>query len=275
MNRIKLIGLDLDGTLLNEKKELSEYTEKVLAKAIACGVHVLVATGRPLCGIPEKIRAVRGMRYAVTTNGARILDLAENRVLYESLVPTKNAEKILDVFTHYDTLKEVYFDGISYISEKELKDLPRYMENPSMRRYILKTKIPVEDILDKVHQENRGTDKVHALFADMDERARAWEELSCIPDITVTSAIRNNIEVNGKDVDKGKGLLHLGGLLGIQREEIMACGDGLNDISMLREAGLGIAMANAAYEVRAAADAVTLSNEEDGVAKAIEKYVLS
>ena len=84
----------------------------------------------------------------------------------------------------------------------------------------------------------------------------------------------NNIEVNAKGVNKGRGLLILGELLGIRREEIMAVGDGSNDIAMLREAGLGVAMENATDEVKAAADAITLSNDREGAAAAIEKYVL-
>ncbi|HBA63475.1 MAG TPA: Cof-type HAD-IIB family hydrolase [Lachnospiraceae bacterium] len=274
MKKIKLIGLDLDGTLLNDRKELTPYTEHVLSEAIAKGVHVLAATGRPIGGIPERIRNFPGMRYAVTANGARIIDLQEEKILYEALVEPKNVEKILDVFECYDTLKEVYLDGISYVSEKEFADLPRYVENPAMRQYIRLTKIPVADVRQEMQKTGKGSDKVHALFADLSERECALEDLKKIPGVTVSSAIRNNIEVNGGEVDKGKGLLRLGKILGIEREEIMACGDGLNDVAMLRDAGLGVAMGNASAEVKAAADVVTCSNEEDGVAKAIEMYVL-
>ena len=84
----------------------------------------------------------------------------------------------------------------------------------------------------------------------------------------------NNIEVNAKGVNKGRGLLLLGELLGIGSEEIMAVGDGSNDIAMLREAGLGVAMENATDEVKAAADVITLSNDREGAAAAIEKYIL-
>ena len=95
-----------------------------------------------------------------------------------------------------------------------------------------------------------------------------------IPDIEITGALSNNIEVNAKGVNKGRGLMILGELLGIHREEIMAVGDGSNDIAMLREAGLGVAMENATEAVKAAADVVTLSNDQEGAAAAIEKYVL-
>ena len=93
-------------------------------------------------------------------------------------------------------------------------------------------------------------------------------------DLAVTGALANNIEVNARGVNKGNGLLMLGKILGIEKEEIMACGDGLNDLAMLRAVGFGVAMANGNEEVKKYADYVTGSNDEDGVAKAIEKFVL-
>ena len=265
--KIKMIGMDLDGTLLNERKELTAYSRKVLEQAISQGVTVLVATGRPISGVPEELRTFPGMRYALTANGGRIL--------FESLVSTKSAEKILDVFEQYDTLREVYFEGISYVQQEAMDEIERYVANPSMQKYIWATKKTVPDVKAKVKEMNRGLDKVHAMFANREERRAAWEELAKIPDITISSALDNNIEINGKDVNKGKGLLKLGEMLGIRREEIMACGDGLNDLQMLREVGFAVAMENGAKEVKLAADYITVSNEEDGVAKAIEKFVLA
>lgn len=273
--KIKMIGMDLDGTLLNNQKELTEYSRKILEEAISRGVTVLVATGRPITGVPEVFRNFPGMRYVLTANGARIIDMERGEILYESLVPTKSAEKILDVFEQYDTLREVYFDGVSYVAEDAMNNLERYVENPAMREYFLKTKNRVKDVRRKLEEMNQGMDKVHAMFANPAERLLAWEQLKTIPDITISSALANNIEINGKDVDKGKGLLRLGELLGIRREEIMACGDGLNDLMMLKEAGFAVAMSNGDPQVKAAADYITVSNEEDGVAKAIEKFVLA
>lgn len=273
--KIKMIGLDLDGTLLNNKKELTAYSRNVLEAAIQHGVTVLVATGRPITGVPEIFKNFPGMRYVLTANGARIIDMEENKVLCESLVTRKSAEKILDVFEQYDTLREVYFDGIAYVNEQAMTDLDRFVANPAMQEYYRKTKNPVKDVRQKMEEMNCGMDKVHAMFADPKERLKAWEELKRIPDITISSALVNNIEINGKDVNKGKGLLKLGELLGIRREEIMACGDGLNDLMMLQEVGFAVAMANGEPEVKAAADYITVSNEEDGVAKAIEKFVLA
>ena len=118
-----------------------------------------------------------------------------------------------------------------------------------------------------------GVDKVHAIFADQSEKMCALRELEQMGQVTVTRALSNNIEVNAEGVDKGKGMLKLAELLGIRREEMIVFGDGWNDISMIHEAGCGVAMGNAQEAVKEAADLVTDSNEEDGVAKIIEKIL--
>ena len=92
--------------------------------------------------------------------------------------------------------------------------------------------------------------------------------------LSISDSMGTNLEINAPGVNKGMGLIQLGRLLGIEREEIMACGDGLNDLAMLRAVGFGVAMANGNEEVKKYADYVTGSNDEDGVAKAIEKFVL-
>ena len=103
---------------------------------------------------------------------------------------------------------------------------------------------------------------------------RIWKELETEPDLELVGSLKYNIEINAAGVNKGTGLVNLGRLLGIRREEIMACGDGDNDTVMLREAGFGVAMGNAEEQVKEAADYITLTNEEEGVAEAIEKFVL-
>lgn len=273
--RIRMIGLDMDGTLLTTEKELTEHTREVLREAIDRGVVVLPATGRPLAGIPEEVLKFPGVRYAVASNGARIVDLKESRVLYEDLVPYETGRRVLEICSRYDSMLEIYYDGVGYAEEEKLKHLDEYVPRLPMARYIASSRRPVADVR-AMHEERKApTDKVQALFRTREECKKAWKEVEKeIPDIEITGALSNNIEVNAKGVNKGRGLLILGQLLGIRREEIMAVGDGSNDIAMLREAGLGVAMENATEAVKAAADVVTLSNDQEGAAAAIEKYVL-
>lgn len=226
-------------------------------------------------GVPEELQQFPGMRYALTSNGARILDIQEGRVIEEHLLSVPSAKKALEICGKYDTLQEIYFDGQGYAPREKMAHVERYHKNLNMWEYMRKTRIPVEDIFEMVDRENRGLDKVQALFADMGEREKAWAELSKEDDLELVGSLKYNIEVNARRVNKGTGLVNLGRLLGIRREEIMAFGDGDNDTVMLREVGFGVAMGNAEEQVKRAADYITLTNDEEGVAEAIEKFVLT
>ena len=118
-------------------------------------------------------------------------------------------------------------------------------------------------------------DKIQALFSNIEDKEKArLEVLKAVSDVEVTGAVLNNVEVNAKGIHKGNALVKLGEVLNIKMEEIMAFGDGNNDIQMLEAVGVGVAMANSVPEVLAVADMVAPSNNEDGVAKIIEEYVL-
>lgn len=272
---IKMIGLDLDGTLLTSEKVLTENTKRVLGEAISQGVEVLPATGRPLSGIPQEVLGFPGVRYALTANGARVIDMQENRVIYENLVPYETAEKLLDIMGKYDTILEVYYDGVGFSSESMLNRIDEFFKSPAMAHYVKTTRRPVPDVRKMFTEGKRSSDKVQAIFLHDEDKKKAWTEIvETVPDIEITGALENNIEVNAAGVSKGKTLVNLGKLLRIEREEIMACGDGANDTDMIIEAGLGVAMENAVPCVKEAADVITASNDDEGVAKAIERYVL-
>lgn len=273
--RIKMIGLDCDGTLLNDRKELTPYSRKVLLKAIEQGIVVLAATGRPASGIPKEVRELPGIRYALTANGARIVDLEENKILYEATMPFETAVRILDVFAKYDTYKEAFIGETGFTNAKDLANAEDYGLIPGMIQYLRESRVPIPNVREKLLQMQKPVDKVQALFKNREEKEQAFLEVREIPGTEPTGALENNIEVNAYGVNKGLGLLKLGELLGITREEIMACGDGMNDLEMLREVGFGVAMENAVQPVKDAADYVTDSNENDGVAKAIVKFALT
>ncbi len=272
--KIKMIGLDCDGTLLNDQKELTPYSREILLKAIEEGIVILPATGRPVTGIPKDVRELPGIRYAITANGARIVDLKENKLLWESTMPVETAISILDVFAKYDTYKEAFIGETGFTNAKDLSNAEEYGLIPSMIKYLRESRVPVPNVREKLTQMHKQVDKVQALFKNREEKQKAFLEIQKIPGTEPTGALENNIEVNALGVNKGLGLLKLGELLGIEREEIMGCGDGMNDLEMLREVGFGVAMENAVQPVKDAADYVTDSNENDGVAKAIVKFAL-
>ena len=255
--KTRMIGMDLDGTLLKSDKELTQYTKDVLKRAIEQGIIVMPATGRPITGVPKELLEFPGIRYAVTANGGRDI-----------------AEVMLDVFEHYDTFREIYFDGVGYASREALEHIGKYLSVPVMANYIMSTRVAVDDVRVKFDETKLPVDKIQALFTSVEDRDAARKEIEDVPGIEITGALPMNLEINAAGVNKGKAMIELGKLLGIPREEIMAFGDGNNDLKMLKEVGTGVAMENAIPSVKEAADYVTLSNDEEGVAKFIEKYVL-
>ena len=159
---IKMIAFDCDGTLLNDKKEMTEYTRKVLMQAIDQGIEVLAATGRPLTGLPKEVKELSGIRYAITSNGARIVNMEKEEVIYESSVSVKVARQILDIFSQYDTYKEVFLNGIGYGNASELEKIEEYVTIPSMATYLRESRIPETDIYKKIENDSLRVDKVQA-----------------------------------------------------------------------------------------------------------------
>ena len=260
--KTRMIGVDLDGTLLKSNKELAPYTKEILKKAIDQGILVMPSTGRPLTGVPKELLEFPGIKYAVTANGARVIDITTGKPMVEELLAHDIAEKLMDVFEHYDSFREIYFEGVGYASREALE-------------YISSTRIAVDDVREKFEEEkDRPVDKIQALFTSVEDRDAARAEIQDIPGIEITGALPMNLEINAAGVNKGKAMIELGKVLGIPKEEIMAFGDGDNDLKMLKEVGVGVAMENAIPSVKEAADYITLTNDEEGVARFIEKYVL-
>ncbi len=273
--KIKMIGLDLDGTLLTSEKKITSYTKSIIEKALLQGVVVVISTGRPLTAIPKEVLAIPGMRYAVTTNGARVVDLAKNETLQESTLPVELALQLLDIMSAYSPIVEIFVDGISYSRKVTPEMADEYLKDPHVIEYFMSTRIHVENIREMVRKQRVSVEKVHGVFRNQQEVQAVYKQLEKIPGIVTVSSFGNNWEVNKEGTNKGKALVRLGELLGIKREEIMACGDSMNDYEMIKAVGFGVAMANADEQVKTIADYITESNDEDGVAKAIEKYALS
>lgn len=271
---IKLIGLDLDGTVFNNQKIITPRTINAIEQAIEQGIVVLPATGRPYVGLPNEFLCIKGVQYALTANGASIIHLASNSVVYSDLLPVSSAIKAIETARTFDCLMDVLIDGYSYTSKKTIDSIEKYMQSPMMTEYFLKTRSFLEeDILDYITKHQKPVEKIQLLFKDLELKKQASQILSEMDELSITSALPNNIEINSSTANKGNGLLGLGQFLEIQQDEIMACGDSFNDYEMIKQAGLGVAMGNANKEIKTIADYITLSNDEEGVADVIEKIL--
>jgi len=139
-HKIKMIGLDLDGTLLNSKKKMTEYTRQVLEKALKEGVVVLAATGRSLASIPRELLSIPGMKYVVSANGARVLDIQENKVLIENTISVEKAMQVLDIIYDYDAIREIFVEGKCFSGKREMEHVYDYFDNPDMAEYVFHSK---------------------------------------------------------------------------------------------------------------------------------------
>lgn len=271
--KVRMIAFDLDGTLLTTDKRLTDETRRTLEQVAEKGILLVPATGRPLTGMPAEVLGISGVRYAVTANGARVVSTENGKVLREKLISVEKARKVLDIYGEYDTLREIYYDGQGYMEAWQMEELDHYVPDPNMAKYIRNTRKCVPDLMEKFRQENRAMDKVQAVFACAGEKEQAFRRIREMEGVEATGALSYNIEVNAGGINKGEALLWLAGELGIDREEILAFGDGANDADMIRMAGIGAAMEVSVPEVRAAADILAGSNDEDGVARAIQRYI--
>ena len=266
---VKIILLDLDGTLLTSDKQISPANRAALEAAAARGIHIVPSTGRFYDGMPAVVRELPFVRYVVTVNGAQVYDAEEKKILHRAEIQPAAAEGIFDALDTLPVIYDCFLDGWGYMDERNYVRIDEFIQDPRVNRMVKELRRPVEDFRGFIRRENRPLQKIQMFFKDMDRRREELEHLSRIfPDM----AISNNIEINDKLATKGEALGFLCRHLGIGIEETMSFGDGSNDLSMIQAAGIGVAMANAEESLKAAADYVTVSNDEDGVAKAIEKF---
>ena len=268
---IRLIAVDLDGTVLNDRKQLTPRTAAALTEAAARGVEIVPATGRTAAGLPAELLALPGVHYAITSNGARTADLASGSAI-RNYLPLDKALAAFDVLARYDCMADLFQDGKGYTTAANRAAAYRFVPD-NLRDYVLRTRTPLPDLRAFIASQERGIEKLTIFFLDEAERQRAWAEVAALG-VDVVSSLPLNMEINAAGVNKGAGLLALAEQLGLPASALMACGDGGNDTAMVAAAGLGVAMANAFPEVKAAARYVTASNNEDGVARAVETFVL-
>lgn len=271
---IKLIALDLDGTLLTSDKQLTPVVMAALEECIQKGIYVVPATGRMHAGIPAGLKNMPGIRYIIAANGAVIEDVQEGITLARSSILWRDALNILDVFKHLPVMYDAQIAGVGKSEHRFLQNLELYVTDPAIRQMILDTREGVQDLRRYIEEQQINVDKFNITFKDEEMRAQVRKELQRFKDIQITSSLSNNLELNCLEATKGNGLAFLTEYFHLKREETMACGDAENDESMIRQAGMGVVMGNASAYMKELADFVTDSNDENGVAVAIKRFVL-
>lgn len=275
MSKIKLVAMDLDNTLLDSDKQISTYTQEVLKEAIRQGIFIVPATGRIFKAIPEVLRNMEGVRYALCSNGASVYDQKEDKIIYTNHLTKDTTFALFDILERYHCTHDIYQNGQGYMEERYLDHLDDYKVSGHLLELVHATRLKVGNLRKHIEENPEGIEKISAFFDDMNEREVAREELIGKNIASVASSLNNNIEINQFGCDKGDGLTHLAQYLGLSMDEVMACGDAGNDTMMIKAAGIGVVMENGKEDVKEIADFITKTNDEDGVAYAIEKFVLN
>lgn len=265
---IRLVAVDLDGTLLKADKSLSPETVWAVARAAARGVEVVLATGRTYLEFAHLLRQLPGVRYAVACTGACVLDCKTGAELFLSPLPPALLAEAWRRLRRFDVLFEVFQDGrILVDSEKK----------PLLNTYMIATHNPVPpetrtgrpDFDNWLLTQSKPAVKVHMFFKTIAERDAAWDAVRDL-DAFVCCSEDVDLEIMARGVDKGTGLSQLAGRLGLTPAQVLAVGDSSNDLGMLRFAGVRAVMANGDPALRAMADFVPDDNEHDGVAKLLD-----
>ena len=271
---IRMVALDLDGTALTSSREFSPRTVRAFRAAMEQGVHIVISTGRVWNSLPECMFRIDGLEYVITSNGARVTHMPDEEILLEKTIPADAVEQVIGLIRGRGFSVDGFTEGKAYIDASEYEDMEKNGSDFRTVDYVLSTRYPVEGLLDFILLRREKIENISIVLRTPEERDRLMRELTDIPNITLTSSFDYNIEIGDRTTSKAAALKFLMKRLGIHKSQLMACGDSENDLAMMRLAGLGVAVANASRHVQEQADYVTDTNDRDGVAKAIERFVL-
>lgn len=270
-NKISLVGVDLDGTLLRNDKTISEETKKAVKSAFERGITVVPVTGRPLCGIPQFILDMPEIRYVISTNGARITDIKADKTVYESPLSKEKTAQLIEYATDCGYDFEAFAEGIGYIEPALMKKHLEAYGNSPVADYIKTSRKTVESIKEFFEKTGKCADEIFITLSDRAKRDELFEQMSPDREIQLCCLEERFLEVTKNGTDKGTAFDYLREMLGIDKNATAAFGDNDNDSLFLKSAAVSVVMGNAADKLKKCADIIAPSNEDDGVAFILNK----
>lgn len=265
----QLLALDLDGTLTNSKKEISPLTLDALIEVQREGVKVVLASGRPTIGVlplARKLRLNDYGGYILSFNGGRIMDCKNEELIYNRLLPSDIVPPLFHIVKKYagvDILAYTRDAILSGIKPNQYTDLESGINH-----------VPVEIVSDFAEQVTEPGNKLLITGEpEIIERIRQETQAFFRSYLNIYCSDPFFLEIMPAGVDKSRSLLRLLTSIGLTADEMICCGDGYNDLTMIETAGLGVAMANAQPAILEKADYITRSNDEDGVLHVINKFL--
>ncbi len=256
---------------MNSDKRISEENEKTLNYIKGLGIKISFCTGRLFSSARGYAKHLGGGIYIISCNGAYITDEEYNEIAAHPM-DFKESEVIIDICRKYDAYFH-FFDRERIYSEKESYGRSVYLKGTDQLADEDKTEFVVRSDLKETLRSGVDVFKYIIMDDDPDKIKRIRRELEPL-DLEVSSSLSNNIEITAAGINKGSGLIQLLKFLGIGSDEVIAMGDSENDISMLKTAGLGVAMGNGRNDVKTISDYVTAIEDDDGVAQALRHFLV-
>lgn len=282
---IKLVAIDMDGTLLNSNNDISDENKNAILQAIESGVHVVIATGRDYPDATKLLHKAGLYIPVISINGAQVYS-ATGELLHTVAFDRQQAEKIHRIAKEEQIFHVLFTDqGVfpcpdtySQLKEEFRQDAFQGMVSQErVERYIayIRNQIEAGEHLNHILDQPNVSYLKYVLSSYRPDKLQlARHRLQSIEQLAISSSFRTNIEINHLDGEKGKALINMAKQLGVPMEQTMAIGDNWNDLSMFRVAGLSVAMGNAEPELAKNCDQITKVNNEHGVAYAFEQWVL-
>lgn len=275
MTDIRLVGCDMDGTLLNSERVISARSLETIERVIRSGVVFAAVTGRPLYGLPEQLREIQAFRYCVLANGATVYDLHEGRIVKQQLIPVDAVREIAGVIAQYRCASGFMSDGMLYLSGESMELIQqKYTFDAayvnaffSMWKRRADAKQIFEERMDRIEKFNLD-------FLDDGAYHECLTRLEQIEGAEISCNTPRYVELTARNCNKGSGLKLLMEHLGLEDRQVMVIGDSDNDRSMFTPGRTRVAVCNAEPAIRALADYITLNHDEDGVAYALESLLL-
>lgn len=270
----RIIASDLDGTLFNDKKEVSRENLEAIAKMAELGVYFVPCSGRTLREIPENVKGIESVRYLIHSDGAVIYDKATGKRI-EKCMSKEKARPALDVLFDYGDSMTVRYKGESYVDANahNAENYTYHRVMPFYQKMIFEVCRPMWDYKRFCYGLD-GIEMICIHFHSGDDLEECKSRLEKIDGISVTRLEEQSIEVYDTEAGKGNAVLRLAEYLGYQKEATIGVGDSGNDIDMLTKAGLGLVTSNGLDIAKAAGDAVICSNEEHIAKYILENYIV-
>ena len=286
----KLVAIDLDGTMLNSYGMVTENTKQVIKNTINKGTEVIIASGRPIDSIKTIAKEIGSENYFIAGNGALIYDIKKDEIIYEKFMNKQKVLEIIKICEENSIAYNIYTEKTIIAKGLKYNVLYYYKENLKKEEN-KKTNITiVEDVYEYIKSLESEKflkitvcDETKSVFNSIIRKLRTVEDIDVLDVLHMSRKMIKQgtedvpieyyyTEISLKDVDKWKAIEYLANKMNISKDEIIAIGDNINDKEMIENAKVGIAMGQSTPVITEIADFVTSNNNEDGVARALEKY---